>query len=85
MAAEPMHNIQTKCRTCTSASIKPQPIVGTSPQYHNPYATVELTGRVNVANIFAGDIWVTALSDTGEQISTITRTSVISMGTTYTP
>ena len=56
------------------AGTKPQPIgVVTSPQYHSPYATIVLIGRVNEADIFVGDIWVTALINTRAQVSTITR------------
>ena len=62
-----------ECRTCASASANPQPVkVITSPQYHNPYAAIELLGRVNEADIFVGDIWVTGLIDTKAQVSTIT-------------
>ena len=58
--------------------------VVTSPQYHNPDATVELIGRVNEADIFVGDIWVAALIDTRAQVSTITQGFVKNMGIKYT-
>ena len=43
-----------------------------SPHYHGPDAVIDLIGRVNEADIFVGDIWVTALIYTGAQVSTIT-------------
>ena len=70
--AEPPPNTQTECGTCASASTNPQPIkVVTSPQYHNPDAAVELIRRVNEADIFVHDIWVSAPIDTWAEISTI--------------
>ena len=68
-----LSNTKTECRTCTSVGATPKPIkVLTSPHYHNPDAAIELIGRVNEADIFVGDIWVTALIDTRAQFSTIT-------------
>ena len=65
---------QTECWTCASTSTKPQPVgVVTSPQYLGLDATIELIGRVNEADIFVGDIWVTALINTRAQVSTITQ------------
>ena len=40
---------------------------------HSQDAAVELNGRVNEGDIFVGDIQVTALIDTGAQVSTITQ------------
>ena len=51
----------------------PQPIkVGTSSQYHDPDATVELIARVNEADIFVHNIQVTDFINTRAHISTIT-------------
>ena len=63
---------KTECEACTS--IQPQPIeVVTSSQYHSLDASIDLFGRVNKSDIFVGDIWITALIDTGAQVSTITQ------------
>ena len=43
-----------------------------SPQYHSSDAIVELIGRVNEDAICVGDIQVTAVINTGAQVSTIT-------------
>ena len=63
------NRIQNMCQ----CQPQPQPIrVVTSPPYLSQDATEELIGRVSKADIFIGDIWVTALIDTRAQVSTIT-------------
>ena len=64
---------------------QPQPVkVITGPQYWKPDAAVDLIGRVNEADIFVGDIQVTALIDTGAQVPLLLQTSVKNMGIKYT-
>ena len=59
---------------CASRGTKPQSIDPYhKPQTSSPNAIIELISRVNEANIFMSNIWVTALIDTGAQVSTITK------------
>ena len=68
--AEPPPSSQSEC----GASVTPEPIkFVTNPQYHNPDAAIRLIGRANGTEVFIDNIKVTALIDTGAQVSTITQ------------
>ena len=67
-------NIWAEHGACVSAGTKLQPIdIIPNPPPSSPNARVELIGRVNEADIFIDDIWVTALIDMEAQGSIITR------------